>query len=99
MFEPKHHITSGNNSQRRQQEDLLAVLVYIVVRAVAQCRLTEESFARRKLQRKQIFDALSNCAPRVNVVLSKRPNHVDVIVIDDVAHSVTGLQWTPGKVV
>ena len=99
MFEPKHHITSGHDSQRRQQEDLLAVLVYIVVRAVAQCRLTEESFARRKLQRKQIFDALSNCAPRVNVVLSKRPNHVDVIVIDDVAHSVTGLPWTPGKVV
>ena len=58
MFEPKHHITSGHNSQRRQQEDLLAVLVYIMVRAEAQGRLSEESFARRRLQRKHIFDAL-----------------------------------------
>ena len=48
----------GHNSQRRQQEDLLAVLVYIMVRAEAKWRLTEESFARRRLQLKHIFDAL-----------------------------------------
>ena len=38
---PEHHMMSGHNSQRRQQEDLVAVLVYIMVSAEAQWRLTE----------------------------------------------------------
>ena len=40
-MDPEHHIKSGHNSQRRQQEDLVAVLVYIMVSAEAQWRLTE----------------------------------------------------------
>ena len=38
---PEHHMMSGHNSQWRQQEDLVAVLVYIMVSAEAQWRLTE----------------------------------------------------------
>ena len=37
----EHHMMSGHNSQWRQQEDLVAVLVYIMVSAEAQWRLTE----------------------------------------------------------
>ena len=51
---------SGHNSQRRQPEDLVAVLVYIMVSAEAQWRHTERVFARRRLQGKQIFDALNS---------------------------------------
>ena len=39
-MDPEHHIKSGHNSQRRQPEDLVAVLV-IMVSAEAQWRLTE----------------------------------------------------------
>ena len=38
---PEPHMMLGHDSQRRQQEDLVAVLVYIMVSAEAQWRLTE----------------------------------------------------------
>ena len=44
----EHHMMSGHNSQWRQQEDLVAVLVYVIVSAEAQGRL----------QATQILDAL-----------------------------------------
>ena len=54
---PEHHIKSGHNSQRRQPEDLVAVLVFIMVSADAQWSSQKESFARRRLQGRQIFDS------------------------------------------
>ena len=47
-MDPEHHIKSGHNSQRRQPEDLVAVLVYIMVSAEAQWRLTERVFCKKK---------------------------------------------------
>ena len=44
----EHHMMSGHNSQWRQQEDLVAVLVYIMVSAEAQWRHTERVFCKKK---------------------------------------------------
>ena len=43
---PEHHMMSGHDSQRRQQEDLVAVLVYIMVSAEAGTQQSKET-ARR----------------------------------------------------